>query len=130
LIANDDEALRRMLGMYLEDAGYLVRLAADGNQALEAVLGFAPDLVLLDVTMAKLDGLEVARRLRAKCDASNTRILMLSGLSGDIARSAGLQAGANEYMTQPVQPLELLRRIACCFTWRKPGRTDSWAWLT
>jgi two-component system OmpR family response regulator len=111
LIADDDEALRRMLGMYLEDAGYLVRLAADGKQALEAASGFAPDLVLLDVTMPKLDGLEVARRLRAKRDVCNTRILMLSGLGGDIARSAGLQAGADEYVTKPVQPLELLRRI-------------------
>lgn len=113
LIADDDELLRRMLGAYLEDEGYLVHQAADGQQALEAAPGFAPDLVLLDVTMPELDGLEVARRLRAECSMANgnLRILMLSGLVGDAARSAGLGAGADEYLTKPLRPRELLRRI-------------------
>jgi DNA-binding response OmpR family regulator len=113
LIADDDEPLRRMLGAYLEDEGYLVHLAADGQQALEAVPGFLPDLVLLDVEMPKLDGLEVARRLRAACNMAegNLRILMLSGLGDDVARAAGLRAGADEYLTKPMRPRELLQRI-------------------
>lgn len=108
LIADDDEPLRRMLGEYLEDVGYLVHLVEDGMQAVEAAPVFLPDLVLLDVAMPKLNGLEVARRLRAK---SNTRILMLSGLSDDTARAAGLRAGADDYLIKPMRPRELLRRI-------------------
>jgi DNA-binding response OmpR family regulator len=111
LIADDDESIRRMLGEYLEDEGYLVHLAADGIQALQAMSGFAPDLVLLDVTMPRLDGLEVARRLRAKRAKSSPRILMQSGLGDAAARSAGLRAGADEYVTKPMRPRELVQRI-------------------
>ena len=111
LIADDDESIRRMLGEYLEDEGYRVHLAADGMQALQAMSGFAPDLVLLDVTMPGLDGLEVARRLRAKHNQSSPRILMQSGLGDAAARSAGLRAGADEYVAKPMRPHELVQRI-------------------
>lgn len=108
LVADDDESTRRMLGRCLEDEGYQIYLAADGKQALDAAPSFIPDLILLDVTMPEVDGLEVARRVRAK---SNTRILMLSGLAYEADRVAGLRAGADDYLTKPVRLLDLLLRI-------------------
>jgi two-component system response regulator VicR len=108
LIADDDEALQRMLADYLTQEGYQVRTAVDGKQALEVVSQFAPDLVLLDVKMPEIDGLEVARRLHAK---SNVPIIMLSALGEDIDRVAGLSAGSDDYVTKPVRPRELLLRI-------------------
>ena len=108
LIADDDEAVRRMLADYLTEEGYEVRIAADGKETLEVVSQFAPDLVLLDVKMPEIDGLEVTRRLHAK---SNIPIIMLSALGEDIDRVAGLSAGSDDYVTKPVRPRELLLRI-------------------
>lgn len=108
LIADDDEPTRRTLAEYLEQEGFQVHMAADGKQALEAAWNFLPDLILLDVKMPEIDGLEVARRLHAK---SNVPIIMLSALSDDIDRVAGLSAGSDDYVTKPVRPRELLLRI-------------------
>jgi len=108
LIADDDELTRRTLADYLEQEGYQVRVAADGRQALEAAADFLPDLILLDVKMPEIDGLEVVRRLHAK---SSVPIIMLSGLSDDIDRVAGLSAGSDDYVTKPIRPRELLLRI-------------------
>jgi len=108
LIVDDDEPTRRMLGESLEQEGYQVELAEDGRHALEIASSFLPDLILLDVKMPDIDGLEVARRLHAK---SNVPIIMLSALTDDIDRVAGLSAGSDDYVTKPVRPRELLLRI-------------------
>jgi DNA-binding response OmpR family regulator len=108
LIAEDDEPTRRMLGDFLEQEGYQVQLAADGKQALELASSFLPDLILLDVKMPGIDGLEVARRLHAK---GSVPIIMLSALTDEIDRVAGLSAGSDDYVTKPVRPRELLLRI-------------------
>src|SRR5215813_5533910 len=108
LIADDDEPTRQMLAEFLEEEGYEVRLAEDGTQTLETASSFLPDLILLDVKMPEIDGLEVARRVHAK---SNIPIIMLSALTDDIDRVAGLSAGSDDYVTKPVRPRELLLRI-------------------
>lgn len=108
LIADDDEPTRRLLKEALEQEGYQVQLAADGRQTLEIAASFLPDLILLDVKMPELDGLEVARRLHAR---SSVPIIMLSGLTEDIDRVAGLSAGSDDYVTKPVRPRELLLRM-------------------
>lgn len=108
LIADDDEPTRRLLAESLEEEGYQVQVAADGRQALETASSFLPDLVLLDVKMPEIDGLEVARRLHAK---SSVPIIMLSALTEDIDRVAGLSAGSDDYITKPVRPRELLLRM-------------------
>jgi len=108
LIADDDEPTRQMLAEFLEEEGYEVRLAEDGTQTLELASSFLPDLILLDVKMPEIDGLEVARRVHAK---SNMPIIMLSALTDDIDRVAGLSAGSDDYVTKPVRPRELLLRI-------------------
>src|SRR5262249_55120721 len=114
LIAEDDEPTRRLLADWLEQEGYVVEQAADGWQALQAVTDFSPDLIVLDVKLPALDGLEVARRLQARSRGSGglpIPILMLSGLGEDVDRVAGLSAGADDYVTKPVRPRELLLRI-------------------
>lgn len=108
LIVDDDEPTRRLLAESLEEEGYQVQVAADGRQALEIASSYLPDLVLLDVKMPEIDGLEVARRLHAK---SSIPIIMLSALTEDIDRVAGLSAGSDDYITKPVRPRELLLRI-------------------
>src|SRR5262249_26296181 len=108
LIADDDEPTRQMLAEFLEEEGYQIRVAEDGIQTLEAVSSFLPDLILLDVKMPEIDGLEVARRVHAK---SNIPISILSALTDDIDRVAGLSAGSDDYVTKPVRPRELLLRI-------------------
>jgi DNA-binding response OmpR family regulator len=108
LVADDDEPTRRLLAESLEEEGYHVQVAADGRQTLETASNFLPDLILLDVKMPEIDGLEVARRLHAK---SSVPIIMLSALTDDIDRVAGLSAGSDDYVTKPVRPRELLLRI-------------------
>src|SRR5262249_41682119 len=108
LIVEDDEPTRRMLRDYLEQEGYHIQMAADGKQALEMAARFMPDLILLDVKMPGLDGREVARRLHSR---DNVPIIMLSALTDDVDRVAGLSAGSDDYVTKPVRPRELLLRI-------------------
>ncbi len=108
LIADDDEPARRVLAEYLEQEGYLVEQAANGRQALAAMTSFLPDLIILDVKMPELDGLEVVRRVHA---TSNVPIIITSGLADDIDRVAGLSAGSDDYVTKPVRPRELVLRL-------------------
>jgi DNA-binding response OmpR family regulator len=107
-IADDDDQARQMLAAYLEEEGYLVEQAADGRQALAKIADFIPDLVILDVRMPEVDGLEIVRRVHA---TSNVPIIILSGLTDDIDRIAGLSAGSDDYVTKPIRPRELLLRI-------------------
>ena len=108
LIADDDESERRMLAEYLEQEGYRVEQAADGRQALAAMANFLPDLIILDVKMPELDGLEVVRRVHA---TSNVPIIITSRLVDDMDRIAGLSAGSDDYVTKPVRPRELVLRL-------------------
>jgi DNA-binding response OmpR family regulator len=107
-IADDDEQVRKMLAEYLEEEGYLVEQASDGRQALAKIADFIPDLVILDVRMPEVDGLEIVRLLHA---TSNVPIIILSGLTDDIDRIAGLSAGSDDYVTKPIRPRELQLRI-------------------
>src|SRR5258708_12702879 len=94
LIVDDDEPTRRMLGESLEQEGYQVELAEDGRHALEIASSFLPDLILLDVKMPDIDGLEAARRLHAK---TNVPILMLSALPDPIHPLSLLTAAHHDY---------------------------------
>jgi two-component system response regulator MprA len=109
LVVDDDAPIRRMLERTLEAEGYAVHTAADGGSALAAVERSVPDLVLLDVAMAGLDGLSVCRRLRAK--RLGLPILLLTARDAVDDRVAGLDAGADDYLVKPFAPEELLARI-------------------
>jgi len=109
LVVDDEPAVREALKRALSFEGYTVRLAEDGQSALDAVLRDPPEAVLLDVTMPGIDGLEVCRRLRAGGD--RTAVLMLTARHATADRVAGLDAGADDYVVKPFSLEELLARL-------------------
>ncbi|EHK88429.1 response regulator transcription factor [Saccharomonospora azurea] len=109
LVVDDDRAVRESLRRSLEFNGYQVDLAGDGAQALEKVAADRPDAMVLDVMMPRLDGLEVARRLRGVGD--DLPILVLTARDAVSDRVAGLDAGADDYLPKPFALEELLARL-------------------
>jgi CheY-like chemotaxis protein len=101
VIAEDDDAIAHMVNMALGDAGFLCLRARDGEEALRLVKAHDPDLLVLDVMMPRVDGHEVARRLKADVMWSRTPILMLTALAGVDNEVTGLEAGADAYMSKP-----------------------------
>lgn len=121
LLLVDDEALiTSKLAPFLERAGFRVEVARDGEAALRCVGSFAPDLIVLDVLMPKLDGREVCRQLRA---AGNwTPILMLTQVGEAPERAMSLEEGADDYLNKPFNPNELVARIRAVLRRADPGR--------
>jgi diguanylate cyclase (GGDEF)-like protein len=113
LVVDDDRNLRKIIATNLELAGYTVLAAADGIEALEQIDDFEPDLVLLDLMMPRMDGYEVARRIRAHQHPpiANVPIIMLTAKSETEDKLRGFEAGADDYMTKPFGPQELLARV-------------------
>jgi DNA-binding response OmpR family regulator len=110
LIVDDDVTVRDVVQRYLERAGYRVRVAGDGEQALQEVAGHPPDIVVLDLMLPRLSGLEVCRRLRR--DDVRVPIVMLTALGEEEDRVLGLELGADDYVTKPFSPRELVLRVA------------------
>jgi CheY-like chemotaxis protein len=111
VIAEDDDAIAHMLNMALGDGGYLCVRARTGDEALRMVRLHVPDCLILDVMMPAVDGLEVARRLRADVILSATPILMLTALGSVDHKVQGLEAGADDYMTKPFDLREMAARV-------------------
>lgn len=111
VIAEDDDAIAHMVNMALGDAGFLCLRARDGDEALKLVKAHDPDLLVLDVMMPRVDGLEVARRLKADVMWSRTPILMLTALAGIDDQVQGLEAGADAYMSKPFDLREMGARV-------------------
>jgi len=111
VIAEDDDAIAHMVNMALGDAGFLCLRARDGDEALRLVKAHDPDLLVLDVMMPRVDGLEVARRLKADVMWSRTPILMLTALAGIDDQVQGLEAGADAYMSKPFDLREMSARV-------------------
>ena len=111
VIAEDDDAIAHMVNMALGDAGFLCLRARDGEEALKLVKAHDPDLLVLDVMMPRVDGLEVARRLKADVMWSRTPILMLTALAGVDDQVHGLEAGADASMSKPFDLRELGARV-------------------
>ncbi|MGH3695776.1 MAG: response regulator transcription factor [Pseudonocardiaceae bacterium] len=109
LIVDDDVMVRDVVSRYLGRAGYLVAVAGDGEHALRAAEVNPPDLVVLDLMLPGLPGLEVCRRLRA---LSPVPVVMLTALGEEEDRIAGLEMGADDYITKPFSPRELVLRVA------------------
>jgi two-component system, OmpR family, phosphate regulon response regulator PhoB len=108
LIAEDDESLRALIRLTIEVGDVEIREVADGEAALEDARRSRPDLVLLDWSMPGRSGLEVCRELRANADTSGATIVMITARAQEADRRAGLEAGADRYLTKPFSPLELL----------------------
>jgi two-component system phosphate regulon response regulator PhoB len=111
LVADDEVPIVELVRFTLEDDHVQVVGAFDGVEALELAGAVRPDLVLLDVQMPHLSGLEVCRRLRQRPECAHTRIVILSAAAQDADRARGMAAGADEYLTKPFSPLRLLSLV-------------------
>lgn len=108
LIVDDEAIVRDVLTRYLEKEGFRVETAADGEAAIEAATRSGPDIVLLDLMLPKVDGLEVFRRIRALGD---TPVVMLTAKGEEVDRVVGLELGADDYVAKPFSPREVVSRI-------------------
>jgi two-component system response regulator ResD len=113
LVVDDDLTIAEVVGDYLRDAGLETRHAADGQSALSLAREWPPDLVVLDLMLPGIDGLEVCRRLRAvqRGGQQPLPVIMLTALDDEADRVQGLQAGADDYVTKPFSPRELTLRV-------------------
>ena len=112
LVADDTDSIRALYRKLLATDGHEVIDVGDGEAALAAVQQHHPDVVLLDVTMPQLDGLEVCRRLKSDPATRLTPVVLVTGLSDLQDRIKGIEAGADEFLSKPVHPLELRARVA------------------
>jgi len=122
LVVEDDEEIAQVLQRSLRLEGYEVRIAGDGEAALDQSSAFNPDLVILDLGLPKLDGIEVARRLRS---ADDVPILMLTARDALESRVEGLDSGADDYLVKPFERQELLARLRALLRRRPPRGTAS-----
>lgn len=111
LIVDDEENIRTLIHFNLEKAGYSVEEATNGKEALDLIALNKPDLVILDLMLPVIDGLAVCRKLKENPSTSSIPIIMLTAKSEEIDRVIGLELGADDYMTKPFGPRELLARI-------------------
>jgi two-component system alkaline phosphatase synthesis response regulator PhoP len=130
LIADDDPQIVELVQAYLEKKGFAVMLAADGESALERVARERPDLVVLDIMLPKLDGWAVCRRLREDPDTRTIPIVMLTSRGEEMDRVLGLELGADDYVTKPFSPRELVARIKAAANHERvheahPARVDT-----
>ncbi len=111
LVVDDEELILELLRFNLEKEGYLVCVAKDGQEALECVKKVRPDLIVLDLMLPGMDGLEVCRRIRSVQSFQQIPIIMLTAKGEEFDKVLGLELGADDYMTKPFSPRELLARI-------------------
>lgn len=120
LVVDDEPSITRSVQAYLEREGYAVKTAADGPSALQAARAFHPDLVVLDIMLPGMDGLEVLRRLRQE---SGVYALMLTAKADETDKIVGLTVGADDYLTKPFSPRELVARVGAIL--RRNRRSES-----
>ena len=108
LIVDDEEMVRDVLTRYLEREGFRVDVASDGEAALDLAARDRPDLVILDLMLPKIDGLEVFRRIRAGGDLP---VVMLTAKGDEVDRVVGLELGADDYIGKPFSPREVVARV-------------------
>ncbi len=118
LVVEDDQEIAQVLQRSLRMEGYDVKLTADGVQALDDTQAFLPDLIVLDLGLPGMDGIEVARQLRR--DEDNTPILMLTARDALDSRVEGLDVGADDYLVKPFERQELLARMRALLRRRPP----------
>ena len=125
LVVDDEDAIRRALERALELEGYVVEQASDGQEALERIGHSVPDLVVLDVLMPNIDGLETCRRVRAL--EISVPVLMLTARDAVSDRVEGLDAGADDYLVKPFALAELLARVRALLRRSENGSSDTLA---
>ena len=120
LLADDDRDIRDLVAFKLEQAGFEVRAVDDGLQALEAALADAPDLLVLDVMMPGLSGVDVTRELRADPRTADVPIILLTARAQESDVETGFAVGADDYVVKPFSPRELVSRVNAVLARRQP----------
>jgi DNA-binding response OmpR family regulator len=120
LLVDDERAITANLAPFLERSGFIVAVAADGEEALRQVASFRPDLIVLDILMPRVDGREVLRRLR---QAGNwTPVILLTQVGESTERAMALEEGADDYLNKPFDPHELVARVRAVLRRARPGQ--------
>ena len=111
LVVDDDPVIQKLLQVNFEMEGYAVITAGDGEEGLQRARNDRPDVVLLDIMMPKMNGLEVATAMKADESTAGIPVILLSAKAQSSDIQAGMEAGADDYVTKPFDPLELLDRV-------------------
>lgn len=111
LIVDDDPDIRELVAFKMRQMGYGVRVEKDGESGLEAARSDVPDLILLDVMMPKLSGIEMCKTLRGDEKTKNVLIMLMTAKAQEIDVEKGFAAGANDYIIKPFSPRELVTRV-------------------
>jgi two-component system, OmpR family, alkaline phosphatase synthesis response regulator PhoP len=111
VVAEDDRNICEMLGFLLEQDGYTVHLAIDGEQAYDIVSKVKPDLLLLDIMMPVVDGYEVLRKMKSLNELKDIPVVMLTAKGKDSEVDMGIELGAEDYIVKPFSPIDLMARI-------------------
>jgi two-component system alkaline phosphatase synthesis response regulator PhoP len=122
LVVEDEGSIASFVSLYLKNAGYGVRTAANGHDALARVAEEMPGLIVLDLMLPDIDGIEVTKRIR---QTSDVPILMLTARDEDVDKIIGLEVGADDYMTKPFNPRELVARVKSILRRSTPARRAS-----
>jgi len=122
LVVEDEPDIRRLVVLHLERDGFRCRTATSGADALREVKTAVPDLVVLDLMLPGLDGLEVCRRLRRDSSTSSVPIIMLTAKSDEVDRVVGLEVGADDYVGKPFSPKELVARVRAVLRRSRPDQ--------
>src|SRR5207247_9872962 len=121
LVVEDEASIASFVSLYLKNAGYSVRTAATGGEALTEVAADQPALIVLDLNLPDIDGIEVCRRIRKTGDVP---ILMLTARDEDVDKIIGLKVGADDYITKPFNPRELVARVKAVLRRATPDRKE------
>lgn len=111
LLVDDENDILEIIGYNLEQEGFSVLTACDGQQAIKVAQKYAPHLILMDIMMPKMDGIEACSQLRAMPEFTNTIIALLTARSEDYSQLAGFEAGADDYITKPIKPKVLVSKV-------------------
>jgi len=121
LVVEDETSIASFVALYLKNAGYKIRTVGTGQEALEGLAGERPDLIVLDLMLPDIDGIEVCRRIRRSSDVP---ILMLTARDEDVDKIIGLEVGADDYLTKPFNPRELVARVKSILRRSVPERRE------
>jgi DNA-binding response OmpR family regulator len=122
LVVEDESSIASFVALYLKNAGYRIQTAGNGREALERVAAEKPNLIVLDLMLPDVDGLEVCRRIR---QTSDVPILMLTARDEDVDKIIGLEVGADDYLTKPFNPRELVARVKSILRRSVPERREA-----
>ena len=127
LIVDDHAELLELLREQFKDEGFAVATASNGVDAIRKARALLPDLIILDVKLPELDGLAVCEILRNDPGTSSIPVVMMSGLPGQITRCAGIESGATDFVSKPVNPAEIVSKVKAYFQKRSPALASAQA---